>query len=162
MNVIKSVKVAAIISQAILMLWLLLTVTAYLFQRQIQLLYEGGSFNTEAFENVFVFAHIPQLLAFAAGMIVNYLMLNKKRSFRLAPVIIISITAALLPLLNRFCLNGQLVFTAHLGGSDKLSVFSQFCEVTEMLMYPLFAGLIIALAASAVYAYSKRNLRKQQ
>lgn len=81
MNVIKSVKVAAIISQAILMLWLLLTVTAYLFQRQIQLLYEGGSFNTEAFENVFVFAHIPQLLAFAAGMIVNYLMLNKKRSF---------------------------------------------------------------------------------
>lgn len=162
MNEVKSVKIAVIISQAISMLWLLLTVMAYLFQRQIQLLYEGQYFNTEKFEYVFVFAHIPQLLAFAVGMTADYLMLNKKRSFRLAPIIITSVTAALLPLLNRFCLNGQSVLTAHLDGAYKLVSLNYFCEVTETLTYLLFAGLIIALAASAVYAYSKRDFRKQQ
>lgn len=160
MNKVKSVKTAAIISRGILLLWLLLTVMAYLLQRQIQLLYEGKYFNTEKFEYVFVFAHIPQLLAFAAGMTADVLMLNKKRSFRLAPVIITSVTAALLPLLNSSCLNGQSVLTARLEGADKLVSLNCFCEVTETLIYFLFAGLIIALAASAVYAYSKRDFQK--
>lgn len=156
MNEVKSVKIAIIISQGILVLWLLLTVMAYLFQRQIQLLYVY----TDTYENVFVFAHIPQFLAFSAGMAVDFLILNKKRSFRLAPVIITSVTAALLPFLNSFCLTGQLVLTARLNGADELALFSSFCEVTAILMYLLFAGLIIALAASAVYAYSKRDFRK--
>ena len=161
MNEVKSVKIAAIISQGVLVFWLLLTVMAYLFQRQLQLLYVEQYFNTEKFEYVFVFAHIPQLLAFAAGMTADYLMLNKKRSFRLAPVIITSITAALLSLLNRLCITVQYVLTGQ-SGSEKIVALDSFCEVTETLIYFLFAGLVIALAASAVYAYSKRDFRKQQ
>lgn len=155
MNNVKSVKAAVIASQSVISLWLLLTLAVYLLQRQVQIHFLGGYFNTLTYEPIFIQAHIFQFSSFALVTTANCFILNKKRSFRFSPLIISSLALGFTVILSGSFTIAQQISIAQLYGADRLREYGNLASLVGTLSFLLYGGIVINIAAAAVYAYSK-------
>lgn len=155
MNEAKHIKIAVIVSQAVLVIWLILTVLSYAFQMEIiDSLFDGTGGGS--YPKVFLHSHIVQFAAFITATAANISILINKGKY--APLLAISVSAAVVPVLNIVLYNWQ--FRSMVTGDDytiSYAVLSAFNSVNTQLLYILYIGAVITVAASAVYGYSKRK-----
>lgn len=156
MNEAKHIKIAVIVSQAVLVIWLILTVLSYAFQSEvIDSLFDGTGGG--GYPKVFLYSHIVQFAAFITATAANISILINKGKY--APLLAISVSAAVVPVMNIVLYNwqGRSIADAWDGYTIDYAVLSAFYSVNTQLLYILYMGAVITVAASAVYGYSKRK-----
>ncbi|MCI7766493.1 MAG: hypothetical protein MSJ26_00720 [Oscillospiraceae bacterium] len=153
----KSVKTAAIASQAILIIWALLLLLSSLFQKNILNELSGGWIYEET-EKVFLYSGVFMCIANLAITASNALISKGKRVFM--PLVISSVTTGILPIAVLISNLIQTRLTARLMGTEVLAALSLYSNVVNILSYLLYAAAIITIAASAVYAYANNPVNK--
>lgn len=153
-NGARSVKAAAIVSQILLLLWLILTILSYIFQQQVinRLFYGTGIGNIP---KIFLFSHAAQLAAFAVVTTANIFVLKNKG--RAAPLWTVSVSAAAVPVLDSvlYYWQGRIVIENDAG--IDYALLSAFNHTNMELMYVLYLGAAASIAACAVHAYIKKS-----
>ena len=150
----KSVKIAAIVSQAIIVLWVFLSVLANVFQNELLTLY----MDRYVIENTDKITSWSVIVSCIAAIIVsgaNMLICSRKTVY--APVVMASVTAGLLPFAGGGVKVWQTLLTAHSEGANALARMSGVQQIESYLSYFLSAAMVITIAAGAVYSYAKKN-----
>ena len=150
----KSVKTAAIVSQAIVVLWAVLSVLANIFQDNLIESYMDG-YLSETTDKITSWAVIVRCIAALIVSGANMLICSRKTVH--TPVVMASVTAGLLPFAVNYIAARQAMITAHLEGANALARLSVVQQIGSTLAYFLSAALIITIAAGAVYSYARKN-----
>ncbi len=157
----KSVRIAAIVSQAVLILWGLLQLLLSIFQKKIMLQSSIGlsESDLEAVGKInlwTVYALTAAALVFTA---VNLMMCMEK--CRITPLIISAVTTGLLPFVVTYLFSVQLERYTEGILNDIYSVVAAlqvYSSLVNLLSRLLYAAAIITIAAAAVYAYAKKSV----
>ena len=154
----RSVKTAAMVSQIILILWVILLLLSSLFQKSIFAGLSGG-FISENTEKTVLYSGVIMCIANLAITASNALISKEKRVFM--PLVISSVTTGILPIAAFISNTAQTRLTAVLKGAEALSSLSIYMNVVSLLSYLLYAAAIITIAASAVYAFAKNTMNNK-
>ncbi len=156
----KSVKIAAIISQVILVLWILLTILSNVFQRTIIDRFFGyGLYDTEN-ERAFPWTVAAMCIADIVITSADFFICQGKH--RIAPLIMTAVTTGILQIVCSFLQTIQLRFVSITEGSESFYIMGCAYTIGEMLSYFLYAAAVITIAAAAVYAYAKKSVTADQ
>ena len=155
----KSVRTAAIVSQAIVVLWAVLSFLSSFFQDNF-LAYYADSYIIENTDKVTSWAVAVRCIAALAVSGANMLICSRKSVYM--PVVMASVTAGLLPFAVSGMNTWQMMLTAHLEGADALARLSMVNQIESVLAYFLSAALIITIAAGAVYAYARKHCTEEE
>ena len=152
----KSVKIAAIVSQAIVVLWAVLSLIASIFQDNLLIYYYNmESYIMENTDKITSWAVIVRCIAALIVSGANILICSRKTVH--APIVMTSVTAGAMPLIVRIVTSRQLIVTAHLEGANALARLSVVQQIGSTLAYFLSTALVITVAAGAVYSYARAN-----
>lgn len=149
----KSVKTAAIVSQVLLIAWAAFSIAASIFQDNLLALFGIPTSIIEDTEKASSWAVIAMCVANLLLTAANVLICNGKGVH--SPIIMSAVTTGLLPVAVAYLNVLQLQIIARLRGSEAFARMSAYNQVVAFLSYLLYAGAIITIAASAVYAYAK-------
>lgn len=158
MNTPKSVRIAAIVSQAVLVLWILLTVLSNVFQERIALLYYR--YPSSDWERSFSWTVIAMCIADLLITAANLQICRGKG--RVAPLVTAAVTTGALPIVCSILQICQSNYAALLWGDDELARAHLAIQTAESLCCFLYAGAIITIAAAAVYAFAKKETAAKQ
>ncbi|MCH5349957.1 MAG: hypothetical protein J1E40_11585 [Oscillospiraceae bacterium] len=149
----KSVKIAAIASQSVIVLWVVLTVLASLFQDDLLKFYIDSS-TIENTNRTGSWSVIIRCIAAIIVGVANMLICCKKTVH--TPLIMTSVTAGLLPVVvNSVSIRQRLVVS--MDSIDEFTRLSAVLNMESILAYFLSAALLITIASGAVYAFAKKN-----
>ena len=154
----KSVRIAAIISQAILVFWILLTVLSNVFQERIALLYY--LYPSSEWERAFPWSVITMCIADLLITAANLQMCRGKG--RVAPLVTAAVTTGILPIVCSILQICQLSYATLHGVADNIARLNVAVQIEGNLDYLLHAAAIITIAAAAVYAYAKKGVTEDQ
>ena len=149
------IKTAAVISCIIFAVWLLLTLTAYVFQNDILKLFGTPDYIMEETKRVVPWAVIVQSL-FSMPVILSCGMIMKEKGGAL-PMIISGIASLAMPLVTGIANIVQNMFSAHIIGASSLVRIATAHNIVSWLSYLLNAACLIAVAAAAVHFYASKN-----
>lgn len=150
----KSVRTAAIVSQVLLIAWAVFSLTASIFQDNLLALFGIPTSIIEDTEKASSWAVIAMCAANLLLTAANVLICNGKGVH--SPIIMSAVTTGLLPVAVTYLNVMQLQIIARLR-ADAFARMSAYNQAVAFLSYLLYAGAIITIAASAVYAYAKKQ-----
>ena len=149
----RSVKIAAIVSQSVIILWVVLTILASLFQDDLLKFY----MDSNTIESTNKTGSWSVIIRCAAAIIVsaaNMLICSRKTVH--TPLIMTSVTAGLLPVaVNSVSVRQRLIVS--MDSIGEFTRLSAVLNIESVLAYFLSAGLVITVAAGAVYAFARVN-----
>lgn len=150
MDNLKPVKNSAYVSQYLIILWAALTVLSLVLQ-------DSFVYGVENTEPVIVVSVIAQAVSGILIIVTNLLLVKNK--FGVFPLVLSSVSTALIPVATFTSDYVQAKFVA-IKGADYLARFSQVKMTASLILYVLYAAAVITIAASAVFAYTKRNIKE--
>ena len=150
----KSARIAAIVSQAIVVLWAGLTVLSNLFQDKLLTLYMD-SYVIENTDKITSRAVIVRCIAALIVSGANILICSRKTVY--TPVVMASVTAGLLPFVVRGMTVWQTMMKAKFEGANVLARLNVVQQIESSIAYFFSAAMVITIAAGAVYAYARKN-----
>ncbi len=156
----KSVKIAAIISQVILVLWILLTILSNVFQRTIIDRFFGYRLYDTENERAFPWTVAAMCIADIVITAANFFICRGK--CKIAPLVMTAVTTGILQIVCSFLQTIQLRFVSITEGSESFYIMGCAYTIGEMLSYFLYAAAVITIAAAAVYAYAKKEATEEQ
>lgn len=142
----------AIASHIVIILWTVLQLLSSLFQKSVLKLFGVYEDVTESVGKVNSYGAV--VLCFGGLLILaaNFLICQKKG--KLSPLLIASITTALLPeTFSRIAFQQNIL--AGYEGHDALYVVSYYNSIVSILSYLLYVAAVLAIASAAVYLFSK-------
>lgn len=148
----KSVKTAAIVSQVFIFGWVLLSLLAIIFQNSF-----AGLRTFHYVEKLDKIIPVVTIISCFKGLLLsaaNVLMCKGKSVY--APLITTAVTMGIFPFITAVANSIQLDYYADFG-SEAIMKLNAVNVVESMLSNILVAAAIITVAASAVYAYAKKN-----
>ena len=149
----KSVRIAAIVSQAIVVLWVVLSIIASVFQDKLLELY----LDSYVIENTVKTGSWTVIVRCVAAIIAsgaNILMCSRKTVH--TPVVMASVTAGLLPFVVNFISIRQRLIVS-MTSIDEFARLAAVEQIESPISYFLSAALVITIAAGAVYAFARKN-----
>lgn len=150
----KSVKIAAIVSQSLVVLWGVLSIFSNIFQDNL-LKWYVDSYMVENTDKIVSWSVVVYCIAALIVSAANILICSRKTVN--TPVIMASVTTGIVPPIINGVQNRQLIMTAYSDGADAVARLSAVMKIDSILSYFLSAAMIITIAAGAVYAYAKKN-----
>ena len=150
----KSVKIAAIVSQSLVVLWGVLGIFSNIFQDNL-LKWYVDSYMVENTDKIVSWSVVVRCIAALVISGANILICSRKTVH--TPVVMVSVTAGLMPAFANVLINRQLIMTAYSDGADAVARLSAVMKIDSILSYFLSVAMIITIAAGAVYAYAKKN-----
>ncbi len=156
----KSVKIAAIISQAILVLWILLTILSNVFQRTIIDRFFGYRLYDTENERAFPWTVAAMCIADIVITAADFFICQGK--YRTAPLIMTAVTTGILPIADRVLSMIRLRFASLTGNDESYIILHCANSIGTVLSYFLYAAAVITIAAAAVYAYAKKSVTEYQ
>lgn len=158
----KSVRITAIISQILIILWAAVSLAASFNQNSLIMYWTGGGGlgSAETDERITSWATIVYCVACLLLTVSNLIMcndakFNKSGKITLVPLVASALTTAVLPIAVSYVTNTQAVLVAQIEGADALARLGVYTEIVSTLSYLVHAAMIMAIAASAVYTYAK-------
>ncbi len=150
----KGFKTAAMVSEGILILWVLLSVFSLIFQDScISFMISGDVL--EKTESVIPYSVIVQLAGVLFVSICNILVIKEKSG--VAVLVLGAIAAGIVPIAGYFIDIQQNYVCGHLQGAEVLARLAGANHVGAILSYLIYAGFTVAVAAAAVCAYAGRK-----
>ena len=150
MQNLKPVRISAYVSQYLIILWAALTVLSLALQ-------DSFVYGVENTEPVIVVSVIAQAVSGILIIVANLLLVKNK--FGVFPLVLSSVSTALIPVATFTSNYVQAKFVA-IKGADYLARFSQVKMTASLILYVLYAAAVITIAASAVFACAKRNIKE--
>ena len=114
-------------------------------------------YGVENTEPVIVVSVIAQAVSGILIIVANLLLVKNK--FGVFPLVLSSVSTAIIPIATFTANYVQLKFVA-VKGADYLARFSQVKMTASLILYVLYAAAVITIAASAVFARAKRNIKE--
>ena len=155
----KSVKIAAIVSQAIVVLWGVLSIFSNVFQDSL-LKWYVDSYMIENTDKIVSWAVVVRCIAALVISVANILICSRKTVH--TPLIMASVTTGIVPPIINGVQNRQLIMTAYSDGADAVARLSAVMKIDSILSYFLSAAMIITIAVGAIYAYAKKNCPEEK
>ena len=160
----KCVRITAIISQIFIILWAAVSLVASFNQNSLIMYWTGGGGlgSAETDEKITSWATIVYCVACLLLTISNLIMcndakFNKNGKLTLVPLIASAVTTAALPIAVQFVNKVQMQLTATVEGGEALARLSVYNSIVAALSYLVYAAMIMAIAASAVYTYAQNQ-----
>lgn len=150
----KSVKIAAIVSQSLVVLWGILSLFSNIFQDNL-LKWYVDSYMVENTDKIVSWVVVVRCIAALVISGANILICSRKTVN--APLVMTSVTAGSMPVFLSIFRNRQLIMTVYSDGADAVARLSAVQNIESILSYFLSAAMIITIAAGAVYVYAKKN-----
>ncbi len=151
----KSVRTAAIISQVILVLWILLTILSNVFQNNVIYLLGYRLSDAENIERAFPWTVAAMCIADIVITSADFFICQGKH--RIAPLIMTAVTTGILPIADGALSMIQLRFASLTGNDESYIMLHCANSIGAKLSYLLYAAAVITIAAAAVYAYAKKK-----
>lgn len=158
----KCVRITAIISQIFIIVWAAASLVASFKQNSLIMYWTGGGGfgSAETDERIMSWSVIIYCVACLLLTISNLIMcndakFNKNGKLTLVPLIASAVTTAALPIAVQFVNKVQMQLTATVEGGDALARLSVYNSIVATLSYLVYAAMVMAIAASAVYTYAK-------
>lgn len=150
----KPVRIAAIVSQAIIVLWVVLTIISSLFQdKLIELFIDSRAI--ENTEKIGSWSVCVSCIAAIIASVANALICSRKTVY--TPLVMTAVTSGLLPVAVNYIAIMQAKTVIYLEGANAVARWSSVQRIESTLSYFLSAALVITIAASAVYVYAQKN-----
>lgn len=149
----KSVKTAAVVSQAFIIVWAVLSLLAVIFQNSFAGFFISRHYleNSDKIIPVVTIIYCFKAILLSAA---NVLMC-KCQSIR-TPLIMTAVTMGVFPVIVSITINIQVDYYSEVN-SNIVSHFFAVNSVESLLSNLLSTAAIITVAAAAVYAYAKKN-----
>lgn len=153
----KSVRTAAVVSQAFIIVWAIVSLLAGIFQNSLAGLFVSSYYleNTDKIIPVITIIFCFKGILLSAA---NILMCKCRSVY--APLIITAVTMGVFPIITTVARSVQFDYYASLG-SELLMRFSSLNSVESLLSDILSTAAIITVAAAAVYAYAKKSTEEK-
>ncbi len=158
----KCVRITAIISQIFIILWAAVSLVASFNQNSLIMYWTGGGGlgSAETDEKITSWAVIIYCVACLLLTVSNLIMcndakFNKSGKITLVPLVASAVTTAALPIAVRWVTTVQTMLVARVDGADALARLGVYNEIVSILSYLVYASMVMAIAASAVYTYAK-------
>ncbi|MBQ8177144.1 MAG: hypothetical protein IJ035_08950 [Oscillospiraceae bacterium] len=158
----KCVRITAIISQIFIIVWAAVSLVASFNQNSLIMYWTGGGGlgSAETDEKVTSWSVIIYCVACLLLTISNLIMcndakFNKSGKITLVPLVASAITTAVLPISVKIVNGVQMQLTATVEGGEALARLSVYNSIVATLSYLVYAAMVMAIAASAVYTYAK-------
>lgn len=142
----------SIASQIVIIVWTALQLLSSIFQRHVLKLFIADEQTINEVGKVNSYGAVALCFGGLIILAANFLICVKKG--RLSPLLIASITTALLPIAAGRAINVQNILAGY-EGSDTFYVVSSYNTIVSSLSYLLYVGAVIAIAAGVVYIFSK-------
>lgn len=142
----------SIASQIVIIVWTALQLLSSIFQRHVLKLFIADEQTINEAGKVNSYGAVALCFGGLLILAANFLICVKKG--RLSPLLIASITTALLPIAAGRAMNVQNILAGY-EGSDTFYVVSSYNTIVSSLSYLLYVGAVLAIAAGAVYIFSK-------
>lgn len=160
----KCVRITAIISQIFIIVWSVISLIVSINQNSIISYWTGGGTLGSA-ENdgrimswaIIVYCAAILLLTISNLIMCNDAKFNKNGKLTLVPIIMSALTTAIMPIGVKYSTTVQTMYVARLDGVDALARLGVYNEIVSILSYLVYAAMIMAIAASAVYTYVKNQ-----
>lgn len=149
----KSVRTAAIVSQAFIIVWTLLSLLASIFQNSFAGFYASRHY----IENTDKIVPVVTIISCFKGLLLsaaNVLMCRGKNVY--APLIMTAVTMGIFPVITAAAHMIQFDYYSNFG-SVIFAKCNAVSSVESMLSNILAVAAIITIAAAAVYAYAKNR-----
>lgn len=143
---------ASIASQIVIIVWTALQLLSSIFQRHVLKIFLTDEQTINEVGKVNSYGALALCFGGLLILAANFLICVKKE--RIAPLLIASITTALLPMAVERVTNVQNILASY-EGMDTFYVVSSYNNIVNSLSYLLYVGAVIAIAAGAVYIFSK-------
>ena len=165
----KCVRITAIISQILIILWAAASLFASSNQNSLIMYWTGGGGlgSAETDEKITSWTTIVYCVACLLLTISNLIMcndakFNKSGKITLVPLVASALTTAVLPIAVAYVTKMQSVLVAKIEGANALARISVYNEIISTLSYLVHAAMIMAIAASAVYTYAKNQNKSKE
>lgn len=165
----KCVRITAIISQILIILWAAISLAASFSQNSLIMYWTGGGGlgSAETDERITSWATIVYCVACLLLTISNLIMcndakFNKSGKLTLVPLVASALTTAVLPIAVQFVNKVQMQLTATVEGGEALARLSVYNSIVAALSYLVYAAMVMAIAASAVYTYAKMQNKSKE
>ena len=163
----KSVRTTAIISQIFIIVWSILSIIVSFCQDSVIMFWTGGGGlgSAEIDEKITSWAVMVYCAACLLLTVSNLIMCNDNRfnksgKLTLVPIVMSALTTAVLPIAVQYVNFAQTVLVARVEGSEALVRLGVYNKIVTYLAYLVYAAMIMAIAASAVYTYAKMQNNK--
>lgn len=158
----KCVRITAIISQIFIIVWAVVSLIANFKQNSLIMYWTGGgglgSAETEeriTSWSVIIYCVACLLLTISNLIMCNDVKFNKSGKLTLIPLVASAVTTAALPIAVKWVTTVQNMLVARVESADALARLGVNNEIVSILSYLVYAAMIMAIAASAVYTYAK-------
>lgn len=148
-----SVRIAVIVSEIIMVLWVLILLLMSLFQKEIVTVLADGM-TIDSSEKLVL--HSAVIMCIGSVVITGANGLVSKGKGVYMPLVIASIITGLMPIAVYIADTRQRIEEAMLG-SERLVYLSLFSVPVSLLSWLFYGGAVITIAASAVYAYARNH-----
>lgn len=148
-----SVRIAVIVSEIIMALWVLILLLMSLFQKEIVTILADGM-TIDSSEKLVLHSAVIMCIGSVVITAANGLVSKGKGVYM--PLVIASIITGLMPIAVYIADTRQRIAEALLG-SERLVYLSLFSVPVSLLSWLFYGGAVITIAASAVYAYARNH-----
>ena len=148
-----SVRIAVIVSEIIMVLWVLILLLMSLFQKEIVTALADGM-TIDSSEKLVLHSAVIMCIGSLVITAANGLVSKGKGVYM--PLVIASIITGLMPIAVYIADTRQRIEEAMLG-SERLVYLSLFSVPVSLLSWLFYGGAAITIAASAVYAYARNH-----
>ena len=155
----KSVRIAAIVSQSVIVLWVVLTIIASVFQDKILELFME-SYAIESTNKIGSWSVIIRCIAVIIASAANILICSRKTVY--TPLVMTSVTAGMLPFVTNYITTQQALIVVASEGAAAMVRLSSVRQIESVLAYLISAAMIVTIAAGAVYAFAKNNISEAE
>lgn len=145
---------ASIISQIVIILWTALQLLSSIFQKHVLKIFIADEQTIDEVGKITSYAAIALCFGGVFILAANFMICQKKGRF--APLLVTSITTALLPMAVGRLVRVQNIL-AGFDGLNAVYVVGSNNTIVNFLSYLLYGGAVLAIAASAVYLFSKEE-----
>lgn len=142
----------SIASQIVIIVWTALQLLSSIFQKSVLKLLGVSEQTIESAGKVNSYGVIVLCIGGFLILLANFLICVKKG--RLSPLLIASITTGLLPTVAARLMNMQVIMASY-ESMDAFYVVSSYNVIVNILSYLRYIGAVLAIAAGAVYVFSK-------
>ncbi|MBQ5317858.1 MAG: hypothetical protein J6K17_02035 [Oscillospiraceae bacterium] len=160
----RCVRITAIISQIFIIVWAVVSLVVSFNQNNLIMYFTGGGGlgSAETAEKITSWATIVYCVSCLLLTISNLIMcndarFNKSGKFTLVPIVMSALTTAVLPIAVQYVTTVQMQLVSKVDGSEALARLGVYNRITGALSYLVYAAMIMAIAASAVYTYAKNQ-----
>ena len=150
----KSVKIAAIVSQSLIVLWVISSIIASVFQDKLLELFMEP-YAIESTNKIGSWSVCVSCAAAVIASAANILICSRKSVH--TPLVMTSVTIGLLPFAVNYAKTQQAMTVVYLEGAAAVARWSSVQQIELALGHVLYAALIITIAAGAVYAFVRKN-----